>query len=152
MRKVKETKIVIFGDYDSGKTTTLENLCDKITKVEYRGTTVALDYGNCLVNGNKVHIFTTPGHERFKFMHEIISQGLDGAILVVDNERGLTESERRIMGELEEKGIPYVVFSNKQDLDDSELEVETAVEVLPTIAIEGKGLLEGLEVLLQKLS
>jgi Molybdopterin guanine dinucleotide synthesis protein B. len=37
-------KIVIFGDYDSGKTTTLERLCEKAVKVEYNGVTVALDY------------------------------------------------------------------------------------------------------------
>lgn len=61
--KNKETKVVIFGDYDTGKTTTLEQLCDKITKVEYKGTTLALDYGNCIVNGEKIHLFATPGHE-----------------------------------------------------------------------------------------
>ncbi|MDI9614177.1 ATP/GTP-binding protein [Methanothermobacter sp.] len=152
MMKNKETKVVIFGDYDTGKTTTLEQLCDKITKVEYKGTTLALDYGNCIVNGEKVHLFATPGHERFKFMLEIISNGLDAAIIVVDNSRGVTLAEKEIMAELEEKNIPYVVFSNKQDLDDSELEIDRDVDVLPTIATEGEGLMDGLQLLLQKLN
>ena len=78
--KNKETKVVIMGSYNSGKTTTLENLCEKMTKVEYNGTTISLDYGNILVGGKKVHIFTTPGQERFKFMREILSQGLDRAL------------------------------------------------------------------------
>ena len=108
-------KVVIFEINDS-KTTTLEQLCDKITKVEYKGTTLALDYGNCIVNGEKIHLFATPGHERFKFMLEIISNGLDAAIIVVDNSRGVTLAEKEIMAELDEKNIPYVVFSNKQDL------------------------------------
>ncbi|ADL58753.1 MULTISPECIES: ATP/GTP-binding protein [Methanothermobacter] len=150
--KNKETKVVIFGDYDTGKTTTLEQLCDKITKVEYKGTTLALDYGNCIVNGEKIHLFATPGHERFKFMLEIISNGLDAAIIVVDNSRGVTLAEKEIMAELEEKNIPYVVFSNKQDLDDSELEIDRDVDVLPTIATEGEGLMDGLQLLLQKLN
>ncbi|QEF95417.1 GTP-binding protein [Methanothermobacter sp. KEPCO-1] len=152
MMKNKETKVVIFGDYDTGKTTTLEQLCDKITKVEYKGTTLALDYGNCIVNGEKIHLFATPGHERFKFMLEIISNGLDAAIIVVDNSRGVTLAEKEIMAELEEKNIPYVVFSNKQDLDDSELEIDRDVDVLPTIATEGEGLMDGLQLLLQKLN
>lgn len=150
--KNKETKVVIFGDYDTGKTTTLEQLCDKITKVEYKGTTLALDYGNCIVNGEKIHLFATPGHERFKFMLEIISNGLDAAIIVVDNSRGVTLAEKEIMAELEEKNIPYVVFSNKQDLDDSELEIDRDVDILPTIATEGEGLMDGLQLLLQKLN
>ena len=152
MKKAKETKVVIFGDYDTGKTTTLEQLCDKITKVEYKGTALALDYGSCIVNGEKIHLFATPGHERFKFMLEIISNGLDAAIIVVDNSRGVTLAEKEIMAELDEKNIPYVVFSNKQDLDDSELEIDSEVEVFPTVATEGSGLMEGLEVLLEKLN
>ncbi|MEJ8542750.1 ATP/GTP-binding protein [Methanothermobacter wolfeii] len=150
--KKKETKVVIFGDYDTGKTTTLEQLCDRITKVEYNGTTVALDYGNCMVGGEKIHLFATPGHERFKFMLEIISHGLDAAVIVVDNSRGVTLAEKEIMTELEEKNIPYVVFSNKQDLDDSELEIDREVEVIPTVATEGTGLMKGLEILLEKLN
>ncbi len=146
-----EIKIVIFGDYDSGKTTTLEQLCEKIVKVEYDGTTIALDYGYKIINGEKIHIFATPGHERFKFMFEIISHGLDGAIIVVDNSRGLTSQEKKIITCLDDKRIPYVIFANKQDLDDSELEISTRAEVIPTIAIEGCGLSEGLETLLKKL-
>ena len=36
--KSKETKIVILGSYNSGKTTTLENICEKKLKIEYNGT------------------------------------------------------------------------------------------------------------------
>ncbi|MDI9624482.1 MAG: GTP-binding protein [Methanothermobacter sp.] len=145
-------KIVIFGDYDSGKTTTLEKLCEKIVKVEYNGITVALDYGNITLDGEKIHLFATPGHERFRFMLEIIANGLDGAIIVVDNSRGVTAVEERIMDSLEDANIPYVVFANKQDLDDSTLEISRGVDVIPTIATENAGLLEGLKILLGKIS
>ncbi|BDH79322.1 MAG TPA: GTP-binding protein [Methanothermobacter sp.] len=144
-------KIVIFGDYDSGKTTTLEQLCEKTVKVEYNGITVALDYGNMIIDGEKIHLFATPGHERFRFMLEIIASGLDGAIIVVDNSRGVTGVEERIMDSLEESGIPYVVFANKQDLDDSTLEIGREVDVIPTIATKNVGLLKGLKILLGKI-
>lgn len=145
-------KVVIFGDYDSGKTTTLEQLCEKTVKVEYNGVTVALDYGNMILDGEKIHLFATPGHERFRFMLEIIASGLDGAIIVVDNSRGVTAAEERIMDSLEESRIPYVVFANKQDLDDSTLEINREADVIPTIATENVGLLKGLKILLGKLS
>lgn len=80
MMRKKEVKIVILGSADSGKTTTIENLLkknEKVTKIEHNGTTAALDYGNTVINGEKIHIFATPGHERFKFMREILSNGLD---------------------------------------------------------------------------
>ena len=46
MKRKKELKIVVLGSYNSGKTTTLENICQKKAKIEYKGTTIALDYGN----------------------------------------------------------------------------------------------------------
>jgi small GTP-binding protein len=146
----KETKIVILGSYNSGKTTTLENLCQKKTKVDYKGSTIALDYGNTHLDGEKVHLFSTPGQERFRFMREILSRGLDGAIVVVDNSHGATSLDLEIMGTLEEGDIPYVVFSNKQDLNRDRLVLDSLDPVIiPTIAEEGQGLLEGLTMLLE---
>lgn len=147
----KETKIVIFGAYDSGKTTTLDNLCEKKTNIEYNGTTIALDYGNTQVNGEKIHIFASPGQERFRFMREILANGLDGAIVVVDNCRGVTDMETEIMSQLDSSCVPYVVFANKQDLSNEELQLSCDVEIVPTIATDGAGLRYGLETLLEKI-
>jgi small GTP-binding protein len=149
--KNKRTKIVIFGAYDSGKTTTLENLCEKKTKVEYNGTTVALDYGVTVINGEKIHLFATPGQERFHFMREILAHGLDGAIIVVDNSKGVTDMERSIMSKLESNNVPYVVFANKQDLVNDELQLSSEVTIIPTIATQCTGLRQGLEILLNQL-
>jgi hypothetical protein len=147
----KETKIVIFGAYDSGKTTTLDNLCEKKTNVEYNGTTISLDYGNTHLNGEKIHLFASPGQERFKFMREILAYGLDGAIVVVDNHRGVTDMEIEIMSQLDSKNVPYIVFANKQDLSNNELTLNFDVEIVPTIATDGFGLRSGLELLVEKL-
>ncbi len=146
-----DTKIVIFGSYNSGKTTTLENICEKKAKVEYKGTTVALDYGNTIINGEKIHIFGTPGQERFEFMREILSNGLNGAILVVDNSKGVTRAEEVILENLINKNIPYVIFANKQDLTPGFPEFEVIndeVPIIPTVALKGKGINEGLNLLL----
>jgi hypothetical protein len=147
--KNKETKIVILGSYNSGKTTTLENICEKMTKVEYNGTTISLDYGNIVMDGKKVHIFTTPGQERFKFMREILSQGLDGAIVVIDSSRELTSTDRNIINRLNDKEIPFVIFANKQDILSEDLDFDGIdAPIIPTIAREGEGVKDGLSLLL----
>jgi uncharacterized protein len=149
----KETKIVILGSYNSGKTTTLENICEKMTRVEYNGTTISLDYGNIEVNGKKVHIFTTPGQERFKFMREILSQGLDGAIVVIDSSQGLTSTDKNIINRLNSNNVPYVIFANKQDIGTEDVDYEgiTDVPIIPTVARDGKGVWNGLNLLLDLL-
>lgn len=152
-RKNRETKIVILGSYNSGKTTTLENLCPKMIKVEYKGTTISLDYGNIMMNGKKVHIFSTPGQERFKFMREILSQGLDGAIVVIDSTKGLTSTDKNIITKLNSNHIPYVIFANKQDISSDELDYDgiTNAPIIPTIARDGQGIKNGLNQLLDLL-
>lgn len=149
-KRNKETKIVILGSYNSGKTTTLEILCPNMTKIEYNGTTIALDYGNILVAGRKIHIFTAPGQERFKFMREILSQGLDGAIVVVDSSQGLTPTDTNIISRLNANQIPYVIFANKQDISQGVIDFQgiSNVPVIPTTAKNGQGVGKGLGLLL----
>ncbi|MDP3065936.1 MAG: GTP-binding protein [Methanobacteriaceae archaeon] len=149
MKREKETKIVILGSYNSGKTTTLENLCEKKTKIEYNGTTIALDYGNTRVDGEKIHLFASPGQERFRFMREILSKGLDGAIVVVDNSKGVSALDIEIMETLSGGKVPYVVFANKQDLNPEQLKLDGFDPlIIPTIAQDGQGVTEGLKTLL----
>ena len=117
MTRKKELKIVVLGSYNSGKTTTLETLCQKKAKIEYKGTTIALDYGNTMIGGEKVHIFGSPGQERFEFMREILSQGLDGAIVVIDSSKGISNVDETIINKLNLQDVPYVLFANKQDIN-----------------------------------
>ena len=150
MRK-KETKIVVLGSYNSGKTTTLENICQKKAKIEYNGTTIALDYGNTIIEGEKIHIFGSPGQERFEFMREILSQGLDGAIVVIDSSKGISNVDETILTKLNIKDVPYVLFANKQDIKPNIIEhhiIKPETPIIPTIATSGKGIGEGLLTLL----
>ena len=150
MRK-KETKIVVLGSYNSGKTTTLENICQKKAKIEYNGTTIALDYGNTIIEGEKIHIFGSPGQERFEFMREILSHGLDGAIVVIDSSKGISNVDETILTKLNIKDVPYVLFANKQDIKPNIIKhhiIKPETPIIPTIATSGKGIGEGLLTLL----
>lgn len=152
MGKYKRLKIVILGSYNSGKTTTLENICKKKMKIEYKGTTISLDYGNIIINNYKLHFFATPGQERFKFMREILSQGLDGAILVIDVSKGLTNNDRNIIEYLNSNHVSYVVFANKQDINCVDLYDDMIqAPIIPTIAVDDIGLKNGLDILLESM-
>ena len=152
MKRKKELKIVVLGSYNSGKTTTLENICEKKTKIEYNGTTIALDYGNIIISGEKVHIFGSPGQERFEFMREILSNRIDGAIVVIDSSKGVSKGDEKIIDKLNVKEVPYVLFANKQDINSCEIEhpkIKPNTPIIPTVAINGQGVEEGFLTLLE---
>ena len=49
-------------------------------------TTVAMDYGAVTLDKqNRIHLYGTPGHERFDFMWDILLESCDGIILLLNN-------------------------------------------------------------------
>ncbi len=89
-------KIILTGPVGAGKTTAISTICDssiiktEATATEYSNTskpntTVALDYGIVtLTDGIKIHLYGTPGQERFDFMWDILTQNGAGLLLLVD--------------------------------------------------------------------
>ena len=88
MAEEKKLKIVIFGAFGAGKTTLIKTIDPESKHIEANcaggTTTVALDFGRIQKDDCHIHIFGTPGQERFEFAREIIATGMDGAILLVD--------------------------------------------------------------------
>lgn len=92
-------KIIFTGPVGAGKTTAIGAISDIPTVVtdasasdmtlNRKGyTTVALDYGLLYLDDRtKVHLYGTPGQERFDFMWEILTNGGIGLILLLDNSR-----------------------------------------------------------------
>lgn len=94
-----EHKIIFTGPVGAGKTTAISSISDiPVVKTEAQAsddvqlrksnTTVAMDYGVLnLEQGAKVHLYGTPGQERFSFMWDILAVGGMGLVLMLDNAR-----------------------------------------------------------------
>ncbi|MEY3219091.1 MAG: hypothetical protein RIT27_448 [Pseudomonadota bacterium] len=97
---MSDYKIIFTGPTGAGKSTAIAALSDvppvkteakskeTIGYVGKNGITVALDYGILkLSDHDKVHLFGTPGQERFDFMWDILTEGGLGLILLINNTR-----------------------------------------------------------------
>lgn len=94
-----ENKIIFAGPVGSGKTTSISAVSDiMVVGTEAKAsddvskrkenTTVAMDYGVLnLEGGKRVHLYGTPGQERFNFMWEILSEHAIGFIILIDSAR-----------------------------------------------------------------
>ena len=92
-------KIIFAGPVGAGKTTAICSVSEiepiltdvaasDDTKQRKDTTTVAMDYGRVsLETGERIHLYGTPGQERFDFMWEILIKGGGGLILMLDNAR-----------------------------------------------------------------
>jgi len=96
---VAQHKIIFAGPVGAGKTTAIRSLSDipivatdedasDMTANRKPQTTVAMDYGLMKLDGNeRIHLYGTPGQERFDFMWDILTEGGIGLVLLLDNSR-----------------------------------------------------------------
>ncbi|WAI01504.1 GTP-binding protein [Methanogenium organophilum] len=116
-------KIVIFGAYNAGKSTFIRAIDPESHHIEANNceisTTVGLDFGRTVIDNQKIYLFGTPGQDRFEFVRDILSRGMDGAIVVADTTRELDDLTRQICRMLSSSGCPYAVFLNKCDHPES---------------------------------
>jgi small GTP-binding protein len=120
MAEEKKFKIVIFGAFGAGKTTLIKTIDPESKHIEANcaggTTTVALDFGRIQKDDCRIHIFGTPGQERFEFAREIIGTGMDGAILLVDATSQIDDFTRHLSDSLHAAKVPFIVFLNKCDV------------------------------------
>ena len=99
MSATQHKKILFAGPVGSGKTTAIQAMSDvpiiktdekatDMTKDRKGETTVSMDYGYINIGEKeKIHLYGTPGQERFDFMWDILKNGALGLILLIDNSR-----------------------------------------------------------------
>ncbi|MDD1705949.1 MAG: GTP-binding protein [Methanoregulaceae archaeon] len=116
-------KIVVFGSFHAGKSTFIHAIDPASRHIEAEcgetTTTVALDYGRAMVNDLHIHLYGTPGQERFEFARKIIMQGMDAALLMVDCTCAVDAFTKDIYHDLMDSQIPLGLVLNKCDVTES---------------------------------
>ncbi|NPA57659.1 MAG: GTP-binding protein [Aquificae bacterium] len=166
-----EVKVLITGHFSAGKTRFVKTITNNSVSAEVdltegeekkkkATTTVAMDYGNIEIAGRKVHLFGTPGQERFDFMLDILGKDMDGALILLDStDKEAIEKTARFLDFLKKSGKPFILACNKQDIENrlspEEIAKITGVpedKVLPLVATDEKSCALVLEALLKDIS
>ncbi|MES9833867.1 MAG: ATP/GTP-binding protein [Candidatus Thiodiazotropha sp. DIVDIV] len=155
-----EHKIIFTGPVGAGKTTAISVLSDiamittdeaasDMTKDRKEMTTVAMDYGLMHLNQNeRVHLYGTPGQERFNFMWDVLTQGGLGLVLLIDNSRKepfqdlsffLDAFKSFIHGTAVTIGITRMDKKSSPEIDDYHKEVSTmGWPTLPIMEVDAR--------------
>lgn len=150
-------KVIVTGPFNSGKTEFIKTVSDipvvtteKNITTEDRGikaeTTVAMDFGRASINDHTLHLFGTPGQTRFNFMWEILASEMNGFIVLVDStdQPSFPEAAELIEQFSDFVNVPYLVVSNKTDLDGAAslaevrrgTKVGNNITVMPSVATQ----------------
>jgi uncharacterized protein len=147
MSAVAELKIVFTGPMGAGKTTAIAAVSDfppvstEMVNNDQEGfakesTTVALDLGQiALEDGTVVHLYGTPGQDRFSFMWEIVGNGAMGVILLLDGSSPTALTELRTYTEVFRRiapDQPFVIGVGRTRPEDSE-QIHACARVLESL-------------------
>ncbi|WP_411727826.1 GTP-binding protein [Methyloglobulus sp.] len=152
-------KIIFTGPVGAGKTTAIHSISDippvktdasasDMTKSRKSATTVAMDYGIMnLEDGEKIHLYGTPGQERFDFMWDILVNGGIGLVLLLDNTRAdpfkdmwfFLESFKKFIAETNVAiGITQMDISNKPTIADYHAQLKVSDLKPPIFAVDAR--------------
>jgi signal recognition particle receptor subunit beta len=121
-------KVLFIGEPNAGKTTciaaisdiapvTTDVACTDVLSELKETTTVALDYGELnLGKDGRMLLYGLPGQPRFKFMFDVVREGLIGVVILVDASRpnalaSLNETLATYSDEI--RTLPCVLALNK---------------------------------------
>ncbi|GGO36931.1 GTP-binding protein [Deinococcus humi] len=119
-------KLVVSGPVGAGKTTFVQTISETpvvATEAEASEdigkthTTVAFDFGTLRLDGQDVHLYGTPGQDRFNFMWEVLCEGALGLVLLVAGDRPEDFAHARNMLDFITSRIPvpFLVGVTRQD-------------------------------------
>ncbi len=157
--KMSQYKIIFTGPVGAGKTTAIASISDEppvntdaaasdMAKKKKASTTVAMDYGIIhLAGGEKIHLYGTPGQERFDFMWDILTTGGIGLILLLDNTRAdpfkdmkfFLDSFRNFIDETNVAiGVTQMDICNKPTIEDYHIQIQSLDLNVPIFSVDGR--------------
>lgn len=125
----EQLKLIVSGPVGAGKTTFIKSVSEietvdtDVKASEDLGkefTTVAMDYGLLTLDGIPLHIYGTPGQDRFDFMWEVLCNGALGLLLLVRGDK-LADfpKSRNILDFITSRiEVPFLVGVTRYDSDE----------------------------------
>lgn len=121
-------KLVVSGPVGAGKTTFVQTLsqtpvvateAEASEDIGKTNTTVAFDFGTLHLDGQELHLYGTPGQDRFSFMWEVLCEGALGLVLLVAGDRPQDFAHARgILDFITSRiPVPFLVGVTRQDQD-----------------------------------
>lgn len=156
---MSQYKIIFTGPVGAGKTTAINSISDSppiktdasasdMTKSRKASTTVAMDYGIMnLPGGEKLHLYGTPGQERFDFMWDILVTGGIGLVLLLDNTRADPFLDMKFFLDTFEKfigdttvaiGVTQMDLSAKPTINDYHVQLKNFGIKPPVFAVDAR--------------
>lgn len=156
---MSQYKIIFTGPVGAGKTTAINTISDvppvktdaaasDMTKNRKASTTVAMDYGVMnLAGGEKIHLYGTPGQERFDFMWDILTVGGIGLVLLIDNTRADPFQDMKFFLDAFGKfindtsvaiGVTQMDLSSKPTIDDYHIQLQSFGLKPPVYAVDAR--------------
>jgi signal recognition particle receptor subunit beta len=156
---MSQYKIIFTGPVGAGKTTAINSISDlppiktdaaasDMTKSKKSATTVAMDYGVMnLPGGEKLHLYGTPGQERFDFMWDILVTGGIGLVLLLDNTRADPFVDMKFFLDAFDKfigdtavavGVTQMDVSAKPTIEDYQIQLGGMGLKLPVFAVDAR--------------
>lgn len=152
-------KIIFTGPVGAGKTTAISAISDQppvSTDVQCAGeerlikdtTTVAMDYSYIQMDdGQKVHLYGTPGQTRFDFMWKILTDGGLGLVLLINNDHQQPVQQMDFyldaFADFIEKtgvviGITKTTTSDNTSIEDYQTRLFERGQVYPVFEVDGR--------------
>jgi uncharacterized protein len=143
-------KIVITGAFNAGKSQFVRTISE-IAPVQTERrvtdhfpaiktmTTAAMDYGRFTLGERRLHLYGTPGQERFAFMWDVLARRMDAYLVLIDSSAPTTfvQAHRILQHFQASADCPAVVVANKQDRPGALAPeaIHTALDLPPTTLV-----------------